>query len=95
MGFAMTSAFRSSQPLQVFSAAPNVATEPGDLEIARARMRHLARWHVEPLPGVHAVNGTPIVGLTEREHRNGLAAARPMAVHILNVADVRALHNKE
>jgi hypothetical protein len=64
-----------------------------DLAIARRRMRHLAPWHVEPLPAMHAAVG----GRTERmaaEHRehNEEVALRMLAVHLWLTTAQSAMH---
>jgi hypothetical protein len=35
------------------------STDSNDLEIARRRMKHLAPWHVEPIPRTHLAASVP------------------------------------
>jgi hypothetical protein len=64
-----------------------------DLAIARRRMRHLAPWHVEPLPAMHSVIGGPgePLSVDQREHDRELGL-QMLAIHMWLASAQSAMH---
>jgi len=83
---------RSRHRLQVVAPAPDDLKPRDELDVARARMRHLAPWHVEALPAMHAAHGTTAAPLTPLDRARGeRLAARVLAVQIWNAGALGAL----
>ncbi len=64
-----------------------------DLSVARRRMRHLAPWHVEPLPMMHSVIGKPAEQLsTERREHSEQVALQVLAIQMWLTNAQSAMH---
>jgi hypothetical protein len=75
---------RSPINLALASIEPNSAVLPGDddLRVARLRLRHLAPWHVEPLPTMHSSLGTP---KSEPLTQGGRERSKHLALQVLAI----------
>lgn len=78
----------SAVPSQPESVVPYA----DDIKIARQRMRHLAPWHVEPVPAMHSAVGRPAEPLSESAREPGRRLAlQVLAIHMWHAAARSAL----
>lgn len=85
---------RSRPRLRVVPSALGTASgaESAELTIARRRMRHLAPWHVAPLPAMHSAAGRVDEPLTsERRERREQLALHVLAVQMCEATAKSAL----
>jgi hypothetical protein len=82
----------SRSRLRVVPLRDTAGAMADDLKLARRRMRHLAPWHVEPLPAMHFAIGNPSESRTSEEReRSEHVALRVLAVQMWQASATSAM----